>query len=531
MPVPHLEIRIVQRSKGSSAVAGAAYQAGEKLFSEYDQKSKDHRRKQPEVVYTEIMFPANAPPEYADRATLWNAVEEVEKQWNSQLARRFILALPREIPTEMYPHMMQEYCREHFVSKGMCCDFAIHDPDPPGHNPHCHIMLTMRAIDENGKWLPKSRKVYDLDENGERIKLPSGRWKSHKEDTVDWNEQYHAEEWRHGWELVQNKYLELAGSPERVDMRSYERQGLDVLPTVHMGAAVSALERKGIETNIGNLNRDIKAANRMMSAIRSTIRNLRNWIADIMEATKEAFAETEARAKSTSPDLVLLLRDYLNLRKAERSDWSRYGQQKGTTDDLKTISQATVYLQRHELFTLEDLDIALQGVSEKATAIREDMQKAANRMKAITAIQTAVADCEKHKAVHDKYIKIGWKIRKEAYVESHKDELTAFNKAYRILKKHGADLNVDLKALQKEYDGLRTTHADLKEQLAAVNEELKPMKDIRYWVSKVLSPEQTGEKQPEPKHSLKERLQYEQEQKKQKQVQKAPKQKKQDMEL
>ena len=88
---------------------------------------------------------------------------------------------------------------------------------------------------------------------------------------------------------------------------------------------------------------------------------------------------------------------------------------------------------------------------------------------------------------------------------------------------------MDLKALQKEYDGLRTTHADLKEQLAAVNEELKPMKDIRYWVSKVLSPEQTATKQPEPKHSLKERLLYEQEQKKQ--VQKAPKQKKQDMEL
>ena len=164
-------------------------------------------------------------------------------------------------------------------------------------------MLTMRAIDENGKWLPKSRKVYDLDENGERIRLPSGNWKSHKEDTVDWNEQYHAEKWRHGWELVQNKYLELAGSPERVDMRSYERQGLDKIPTVHMGAAVCALERKGFETNIGNLNRDIKAANRMMNAIRSTIQNLRNWIADIVEATKEAFAEVEAQTKSTPPDL------------------------------------------------------------------------------------------------------------------------------------------------------------------------------------------------------------------------------------
>ena len=532
MPVPHLNIRIVQRSKGSSAVAGAAYQAGEKLFSEYDQKHKDHRRKQHEIVYTEIMLPTNAPPEYADRATLWNSAEEVEKQWNSQLARRFVVALPKEVPYEMYPQMMQEYCREHFVSKGMCCDFAIHDPDPPGHNPHCHIMLTMRAIDENGKWMPKSRKVYDLDENGERIKLPSGRWKSHKEDTVDWNEQYHAEEWRHGWEVVQNKYLELAGSAERVDMRSYERQGLDIIPTVHMGAAVSALERKGIETNIGNLNRDIKAANRMMNAIRSTIKNLRNWIADIMAATKEAFAEAEAEKKNASPNLTELLRDYMNLRKAERREWSRYGQQKGTADDLKAVSQALIYLKEHELFTLEDLDTALQGVNEKARTINADMKKASARMKVITGIQNAVADCQTHKAVHDKYLKIGWKVRQAAYAESHKDELDSFNKAFRYLKKQGVDLNVNLEALQTEYDGLKATHTDLAGQLAAVKEELQPMKDIRYWVGKVLTPEQAVEKKPEPKHSPSEQIKFYQEQQKQKQPeQKSPQHKKQNMEL
>ena len=154
MPVPHFNIKITQRSKGKSAVAGAAYQAGEKLFSEYDQKTKNYTCKK-EVVYTEIMLPPNAPPEYADRAALWNSVEEIEKQWNSQLARRFVAALPREVPMELLPQMVKEYCEEHFVSKGMCCDFAIHDPDPPGHNPHCHFMLTMRAIDENGKWLPK----------------------------------------------------------------------------------------------------------------------------------------------------------------------------------------------------------------------------------------------------------------------------------------------------------------------------------------------------------------------------------------
>ena len=139
MPVPHFNIKITQRSKGNSAVAGAAYQAGEKLFSEYDQKTKNYTCKK-EVVYTEIMLPPNAPPEYADRATLWNSVEEIEKQWNSQLARRFVAALPREVPMELLPQMVKEYCEEQFVSKGMCCDFAIHDPDPPGHNPHCHFM-------------------------------------------------------------------------------------------------------------------------------------------------------------------------------------------------------------------------------------------------------------------------------------------------------------------------------------------------------------------------------------------------------
>ena len=529
MPCPHHDIKIIQRSNHQSAVASAAYQSGERLFSEYDQKQKYYSHKS-EIVHTEIMLPPHAPPAYADRNTLWNAAEAIEKQWNSQLARRIVLAIPREIPPEQHADLIRDYCREFFVSKGMIADFAIHDKG--NGNPHAHILLTMRAMDENGKWLPKSRKVYDLDENGERIKLPSGRWKSHKEDTVDWNEQYHAEEWRHGWELVQNKYLELAGSPERVDMRSYERQGLDVLPTVHMGAAVSALERKGIETNIGNLNRDIKAANRMMSAIRSTIRNLRNWIADIMEATKEAFAETEARAKSTSPDLVLLLRDYLNLRKAERSDWSRYGQQKGTVDDLKAVSKAVNYLKEQGLFTLEDLDTALQGVNEKSKSINATMKKASARMKVITGIQNAVADCQTHKAVHDKYLKIGWKARQAAFAESHKDELDRYNKAFRYLKKQGVDLNVNLQALQVEYDQLQATYTELAGQLAAAKEELQPMKDIRYWVSKVLTPEQSEvEKKPEPKHSITEKMKFLQEQSSNQQEQKTPQQKKQNMEL
>ena len=182
MPCPHNEITIVQRSQRQSAVAAAAYQSGEKLFCEYDQQVKHYPEKRG-IVHNEILLPANAPRSYADRNTLWNAAEAVEKQWNSQLARRWVLTIPREIPPDQYAVLVREFCEQQFVSKGMIADFAIHDPHPPGHNPHAHVLLTMRAMDEHGKWLPKSRKVYDLDENGERIKLPSGRWKSHKDDT------------------------------------------------------------------------------------------------------------------------------------------------------------------------------------------------------------------------------------------------------------------------------------------------------------------------------------------------------------
>lgn len=528
MANPHFEIKITQRSKGQSAVAGAAYQSGEKLFSEYDQKQKDYRRKEG-VLYTEIMLPSNAPPEYADRERLWNSVEAVENQWNSQLARRFVLALPREVPEEMYPQMVKDYCNQFFVSKGMIADFAIHDPKPPGHNPHCHVMLTLRAMDEHGKWLPKARKVYDLDENGERIRLPSGNWKSHKEDTVDWNEQFHGQEWRTGWETVQNRYLEMVNSPVRVDLRSYEKQGLDIIPTVHMGAAVTQMERRGIQTNIGNLNRDIKAANRMMNTIRSTIQSLRDWISDILEARKELLAEM--KQENASPDLANLLRDYLNLRKEERRDWSRYGQRKGTIKDLQAFVNATNYLKAHEIFTLEKLDSVLEEVKQKSSSIRTSMKKTESRMKVITGIQNAVADCMEYKAVHDKYVRIGWKTVQSVYAESHREELDAYNKAYRFLKKHGVDLNVNLEALQAEYENLQTSHTACTEQLAAVQEELKPLKEIRYWVSRVLAPEQAEvKKKPEPKHSIAEQIKDYQEESRKKDGQHRQA-KEQDMEL
>ena len=143
------------------------------------------------------------------------------------------------------------------------------------------------------------------------------------------------------------------------------------------------------------------------------------------------------------------------------------------------------------------------------------MKKAEQRMQVISGIQKAVSDCNKTKATHDKFLKIGWKARQAAFAESHRVELDSFNKAYRYLKKQGVDLNVNLDALQVEYDKLQSSHAELSRQLAAINEELKPMKDIRRWVGKVLSREQPEvESKSEPKHSIAENMRYYQEKEK-----------------
>ena len=165
----------------------------------------DYTRKRG-IVHSEILLPPNAPPDFQDRGTLWNSVEQIEKACNSQLARELEVALPIELSREEQVRIVRAYCSSQFVSRGMCADFNIHDTG--SGNPHAHILLTMRPMDERGKWLPKSRKEYVLDESGERIRLSSGRYKTRKVDRVDWNSQENAEVWRKVWADLSGKARE-----------------------------------------------------------------------------------------------------------------------------------------------------------------------------------------------------------------------------------------------------------------------------------------------------------------------------------
>ena len=242
-------------------------------------------------------------------------MEEIEKAGNSQLARELEVALPIELSREEQLRLVREYCSSQFVSKGMCADFNIHDTG--SGNPHAHILLTMRPMDEQGKWLPKSKKEYVLDENGERIRLASGRYKTRKVDLVDWNSHDNAEVWRKAWADLANSFLEQSNRPERIDHRSYERQGIEQIPTVHIGVAASQMEKKGIVTERGELNRSIKAANRMLREIRAQIGKLKEWLSEIFKAKEALRAEPQ---QPKSPDLSTLLFRYAEL-KAQAADF------------------------------------------------------------------------------------------------------------------------------------------------------------------------------------------------------------------
>ena len=190
----------------------------------------------------------------------------------------------------------------------MCADIALHDKNDG--NPHCHILLTMRPLNEDTTWGAKSKKEYIIDENGEKVKLRNGNYKTRKINTTDWNEQEKAEHWRKAWaDIITNKYLEENSIQDKVDHRSYQRQGIEQIPTIHLGVSATQMEKKGIATDRGNINREIRKQNRILQEIKLRIKALLSWIRGI---GKEEKTESE-NIKSTLLPKENLLSIFENL--------------------------------------------------------------------------------------------------------------------------------------------------------------------------------------------------------------------------
>lgn len=260
MEVISLHIGIISRENGRSAIQMAAYCARDKLYSDYTGRSYDYTNRQ-DLVYHEIMLPDYAPNTFHNPEVLWNSVEKIEKSKNAQLARTVIIALPRELSHSTHIQMVRQYAQEFFVQQGMCADISIHDKGDG--NPHAHLLLTTRSLDRDGKWMCKQRRNYLLDKSGNRIRDPitKGYKLGRSIKTNDWDAPDRIEEWRKGWAGVCQSWFKRCGISKEITHISYERQGIDREPTIHLGAKVRSLEDRGLLTDRGQKNRDIEIRN------------------------------------------------------------------------------------------------------------------------------------------------------------------------------------------------------------------------------------------------------------------------------
>lgn len=267
--VIHFHVKYIKRSVGESVVGFAAYCTGEKLHSQYD--GRIHYKKRTDVIFKKILLPPNAPEAYKEREVLWNAVEMVENS-KAQLARIIDLDFPVELDRKEYIQLILNYVQRIFVAQGMCADIAIHDKG--NGNPHAHILLTLRSINEEGKWNGKWKKNYILDEYGNKIfDYDTKRYKCGPSIPLnDWGNHENAETWRQEWAIECNYALARKNVKTRVTHKSYVRQGLDRKPQIHLGRKVCALEQRGIHTERGNQNRDIIEQNRMLEERRQNKR-------------------------------------------------------------------------------------------------------------------------------------------------------------------------------------------------------------------------------------------------------------------
>jgi len=443
MAIYHCSIKIISRGKGQSAVAASAYRAGEKITNEYDGITHDYTRKGG-VAHTEILLPQRAPREYANRSVLWNAVEQIEKAKNSQLAREIELALPAELLLEQNIFLVREYVSRCFVSVGMCADVCIHDKN--NGNPHAHVMLTMRPFLPDGTWGAKARKV-----NGKKIP------------TIDWNEQTKAEQWRAAWVDAVNAALEQQKMDGRVDHRSYERQGVEQVPTVHLGVAASQMERKGIATERGNMNREIVVTNKQLRQLRARINHLKDWLKD-------------ADAPTTPPTLMSVIQSI-----AEGG-----GQSERHTRILeKTAARVLSFLRENDVSTLPALRRKVYEMLNQLDDLRGSIKYIERRL---TTLGEHIHQGDvylKHREIYAEYQRLSPR-KQPKFFEEHRAELMVFEAAKRYLDAHLNGHELPLDTWKKEREKLVAERGEFSREYTVLKEQVLDVESVQWTAERIM---------------------------------------------
>ena len=480
MSAYHFHVTQIKRSKGQSAVACAAYRSGEKLFSEYYGEVSDYTRKRG-IVHSEILLPSHAPPKYSDRQTLWNAVEKAEPHPKAQLAYSLDIALQNEFSMRENIEIARQFLLEEFVNRGMICDFAVHLPDKKDgiQNPHFHVLCPMRPLDENGQWRAKQRREYVLDEHGERLQDKSGEYVFNAVPTTDWGSPETLEHWRKTWCDLCNSKFEEKGLNERIDHRSYERQGVELLPTVHEGPTVRAMEKRGVATEKGSLNRWIKTTNKMILAAEKKVSAMKNWV-------------SENHASSIVQSLNL----YNTMRNA-----GAYSQT-AKVKNLKELTADINFLKAHGIDSFEDLQGKLDDLNSKIDGFKARSNEKSARLKEIDNLLIWAQHYGENKPIADELAKIKWKSKREKFQAENENALRLYHMAERKLRPYFKNGKLPISAWKAERLQVQKDFEEIQNQFSEVREDVKRLWQIKYKI------EQTNNKTKENEKS-KRRNEYE----------------------
>lgn len=469
MALYHFHVGQIGRGGGQSAIASAAYRAGEALYSEYYGETSDYTRKGG-IMYTEIMLPPNAPPEFHDRQTLWNAVEEAEKHKKAQLAYSFDIALQNELSPEENIALAKQFVQEHLVSKGMIADLAVHEPDKKGEgipNPHFHVMTTMRPLNPDGSWGSKQHREYILDENGNRQKDENGNYIFNAVHTTDWHTPETLINWREAWCNMVNEAFERKGLTVRIDHRSFEEQGIDQIPTVHEGPQVRKMEARGIHTEKGDKNRWIRATNKLITALKEKVHSIQNWIVE------QKAKRTQAKEASMPVTPI---------------DWIRlyYKQQEkkaGSLDsekDLKEMTFCIRLLEKNNIRTMDDLEELTHSVSSQANGILSESREIDNQIRKLDNMIQLGEIVKEAKPVIDQMNAIHWKISREKFRAKNQDKIDQYQMTKRTLKEKYGVTKITLTAWKQKKSQLLQQKNDLLEKHKPLSARTNQLIMIQY---------------------------------------------------
>ena len=483
----HTHVDIVTRSKGASVIAKAAYNARDKLNDEHYGKVHDYSKKE-DLVFSKIFLPEHISKEFSVREYLWNSVEKIEKRKNSQLARNLLFTLPRELNEEDRIKLISEFIEENFTSKGMIADCNIHNPlaSDNEEQPHAHILLTLREIDKQGKWKPKCRKEYILDENGEKIKLKSGNYKSRKVNLNDWNEPDKAKEWRENFSKKANEYLEKNGIVKRIDPRTFEDQGREELPQIHLGTASYQMEKKGIKTERGNHNRKIIAFNLEFKKLKEELSKLTFWIGSLVGKLQSKYDEykqekkDELENKAELFNLYEYISIYHDLQGEKAKELKPYASNKKMAADLRRFSKAIYYLRDNKLQTIADLQEKIGTLQSENKNIHQEVKVKSKRIENLNKCFTYADIIKDNKATYDEWN--NKTLFKDSFYNSHKEEIDKYKRARAILEKITGSSAIKSKDWQKEMKSLEDEITKLNKQSQAIKEEYENINHIKYAV-------------------------------------------------